>query len=122
MPRDIETICLKCLQKEPARRYLDVLALAEDLRRFQAGEPIEARPVSGPERLWRWCRRNQRVAALLATVAGLLVIVAVGSLVSAGIVKRKNLQLDQKNQALSEANVQLGVAKDQAEREREEAT
>ena len=73
MPRDLETICLKCLEKDPARRYADVAALAEDLRRFQAGEPIVARPVSGPERFWRWCLRNQGVAALGAAVAVLLV-------------------------------------------------
>ena len=50
MPRDLETICLKALQKDAARRYPDVAAMAEDLRRFRAGEPIVARPISGPER------------------------------------------------------------------------
>ena len=67
-PRDLETICLKCLEKDVARRYPDVLALAEDLRRFQAGEPIVARPVSDPERLWRWCQRNRKVASLTRPV------------------------------------------------------
>jgi serine/threonine-protein kinase len=67
VPRDLETICLKCLQKEPARRYASAEALAEDLRRFRAGEPIHARPISLVERLGRWCRRNPA----LATAAGL---------------------------------------------------
>ena len=76
VPRDLETICLKCLEKDPSRRYPDVTALAEDLRRYQAGEPIVARPVSEAERIWRWCLRNQAVASLIATAATLLFVVA----------------------------------------------
>ncbi len=70
---DLETICLKCLQKEPGKRYESALALAEDLRRLLSGEPIRARPVSGLERLLRWCRRNQLVAALSCGILAVLI-------------------------------------------------
>jgi len=62
VPRDLETICLKCLEKEPSRRYDTAKAMAEDLRRFLAREPIKARPISKVERTWRWCLRNRAVA------------------------------------------------------------
>jgi tetratricopeptide (TPR) repeat protein/predicted Ser/Thr protein kinase len=78
--RDLETICLKCLQKEPARRYESSLALAEDLQRYLEHKPILARPAGMVERTWRWCRRNPRLAGT-AALASLLLVFWVTSIV-----------------------------------------
>ncbi len=74
IPRDLETICLKSMAKEPSRRYATAEEMAADLRRFLRGEPILARPAGRVERLWRWCRRNRMIATLTAAVASSLVI------------------------------------------------
>ena len=76
VPHDLETICLKCLYKEPARRYRTAAALAEDLGRFQRGEPISARRVGSFERFWKWVRRHPGPAIAAASVAMLVVIAA----------------------------------------------
>jgi WD40 repeat protein/tRNA A-37 threonylcarbamoyl transferase component Bud32 len=83
LPRDAETIALKCLQKDPARRYESAAALAEDLLRYQSGTPIVARPVGPLERAWRWRKRNPALATLAAAVVTLLLLVALGATVAA---------------------------------------
>jgi len=79
LDRDLETICLKCLHKDPSGRYGSAEALAKDLERWEAGEPILARPVRQVERLWRWCKRKPATAALMSAVVILIMAVAIES-------------------------------------------
>lgn len=103
LPRDLETICLKCLHKEPGRRYVSAEALAEDLDRFLTGRPIKARPIGVTERAWRWCRRNPAVASL----ATMLTIVGLGSFIVMALMWwETEYQLTLAHRHLVQANIQ----------------
>jgi serine/threonine protein kinase len=105
IPRELEIITLKCLEKEPARRYQTSAELGDDLRRFLNKEPILARPISSLERIWRWCRVN-RVAAF---VLGVLILVATGSIMSA-------ITIYQKEQAAQSSRLQAIKDRERADR------
>ena len=83
IPLDLETIVLKAIEKDPKARYQSAEAMAEDLRRFLADEPIKARQVGASERYWRWARRNPVIAILGGVLTALLVATTVGSMVAA---------------------------------------
>jgi WD40 repeat protein/tRNA A-37 threonylcarbamoyl transferase component Bud32 len=110
LPRDLEIICLTCLEKEPSRRYASAAALAEDLENWLAGRPINARPVGVAGRLWRWCRREPVLAGALGFAAVALVAFAVVSGVFAFYRERTNHDLGKAAEDLTKA---LGTAQDQ---------
>ena len=114
IPLDLETIVLKAVEKDAKARYASADAMSEDLRRFLADEPIQARQVSAPERYWRWAMRNRAIATLGGVLTALLVAVTAGSMMTAGYFQR--LAGSEKK-----ANQRLQVAQNVADGARREA-
>ena len=107
VPRDLETICLKCLHKEPGKRYANAKALVDDLRRFQQGEPIRARSAKWGERALKWVQRRPAAAALIAV--SVLAVLAV-----IGVVGRAAAIVYEANHDLEKANADLADERDKA--------
>jgi WD40 repeat protein/serine/threonine protein kinase len=103
VPKDLETICVKCLQKEPQRRYATAQEVADELGRFLNDEPIHASPISAPAKLWRWCRRKPLLATFALSTLLLLIAVAIGSPVAIYRIDRAR-QIAETNSQLAQAS------------------
>jgi WD40 repeat protein len=121
VPRDLETICLKCLEKSPRRRYPTAQSLADDLRRYLDGEPIQARPADWKERAWKWAWRRPAAAALIAVIAlGLLVVLLGSAYFTIQLGRERNAALKQKAKA-EKSEAEVKNQKETADNERNRA-
>ena len=108
-PKDLETIALRCLLKEPKNRYASAGEMAADLERFARGEPIAARPVSSSERLYIWARRRPLVASLVATVTVLLLVLGISGQIAAHREKDLREQAEAGEEILRHRNYQFAI-------------
>jgi len=113
IPRDLETICLKCLNKDRRHRYQTAAELRDELQRFLDGRPIHARPISRSARAWRWCQRNPVVATLTAAV---LVCLVAGTVVSTMFAIEARQRAIGEAEQRREAERQTGIAQQQLTR------
>ncbi len=112
LDKDLETICLKSLEKDISKRYATAGEFADELQRFLDGTPIIARPITRRERMWKWCKRNPKVASLSGLAASLLMCLLFGGIISAFVINQKK-KAEQVARAEAEENAKL--ADDQAE-------
>jgi eukaryotic-like serine/threonine-protein kinase len=119
IPRDLETICLKCLEKDPEKRYQTSREVAEELRRHLRGEPIRARRIGRIAHVWRWCRRNPAVASLIALVAATLVAGTIISSLFAVTANRQRDRAEAGENLATERLTQVEAEKQKAEERRQ---
>jgi WD40 repeat protein/tRNA A-37 threonylcarbamoyl transferase component Bud32 len=122
LPRDLCTICMKCLQKHPGQRYATAGDLVDDLRRYLEGRPIQARPVGAAGRAWRWARRNPGLALLLGLVASITSLGTGGVFwqwlraeAALGVARRRGAETEQARQAEAEARGEEATHRGRAE-------
>jgi tetratricopeptide (TPR) repeat protein len=121
-PRDLETICLKCLHKQPAKRYASAADLADDVARFLAGQPIHARPVGAVERALKWVKRRPTQATLLAVSVLALALGGAGAAWYQVRLGKANAELEKANEELEKVNSDLRTSLDQEAKQRERNT